>query len=131
MFTDWRQLPAATDVLQIGELIWRGIISWDKGNSARAPHKGYFRHKAIHDGPYPGCYHFPVKLTDKFHLTGKPTPLMEQLVKIVPDGSLILDPFAGSGTTLVAAKHCNRKYIGIEKDPGNIEVAHRRLLDAI
>lgn len=37
----------------------------------------------------------------------------------------------GSGTTLVAAKHCNRKYIGIEKDPGNIEVAHRRLLDAI
>ena len=66
MFTDWRQLPAATDVLQIGELIWRGIISWDKGNSARAPHKGYFRHQceyivwgtkgkcphAQHAGPY-------------------------------------------------------------------------------
>ena len=112
MFTDWRQLPATTDVLQIGELIWRGIIAWDKGGGARAPHKGYFRHQCEYivwgtkgkclkqkfTGPFPGCYKFPVKLSDKFHLTGKPTALMEELVQIVPVGKLILDPFAGSGT---------------------------------
>lgn len=39
------QLPSTTDAVQIGELIWRGIIAWDKGRCARAPHKGYFRHQ--------------------------------------------------------------------------------------
>ncbi|NCC97750.1 MAG: site-specific DNA-methyltransferase, partial [Synergistales bacterium] len=30
MFTDWRQLPQATDALQAGGVVWRGIIAWDK-----------------------------------------------------------------------------------------------------
>jgi site-specific DNA-methyltransferase (adenine-specific) len=30
MFTDWRQLPLATDALQAGGFIWRGLIAWDK-----------------------------------------------------------------------------------------------------
>lgn len=45
----------------------------------------------------------------------KPTPLMEELVQIVPGNAVILDPFAGSGTTCVAAKKHNRQYIGFEK----------------
>lgn len=94
MFSDWRQLPTATDALQMGELAWCGIVAWDKTEGSRAPHKGYFRHqceyivwgtkggcqKAVHGGPWPGCYRFPVKQSDKFHLTGKPTPLLERLV---------------------------------------------------
>lgn len=141
MFSDWRQLPLASDALQFGEMAWRGIISWDKGNGSRAPHKGYFRHqceyivwgtkgkceKAIHAGPFPGCYHFTVKQKDKFHLTGKPTLLMEELVQIVPEGSVILDPFAGSGTTLVAAKNRNRKFIGFEKIKDYAEIAEERI----
>lgn len=141
MFTDWRQLPATTDVLQIGELIWRGIIAWDKGGGARAPHKGYFRHQCEYivwgtkgkclkketAGPFPGCYKFPVKLSDKFHLTGKPTALMEELVQIVPVGKLILDPFAGSGTTCVAAQNKGRNFIGIERDEGYVEISEKRL----
>lgn len=112
MFTDWRQLPAAVDAVQFGDITWRGIIAWDKGGGARAPHKGYFRHqceyviwgtagqceKAEHAGPFLGCYRFPVLQKDKFHLTGKPTALLEELVQIVPENSLILDPFGGSGT---------------------------------
>ena len=130
MFTDWRQLPASTDAVQIGELIWRGIVAWDKGAGSRAPHKGYFRHqceyivwatkgkcrKNEHAGPFPGCYKFPVKQSDKFHLTGKPSDLMKELVQIVPEGSIVLDPFAGSGTTCVAAKKMEHQFIGIEKD---------------
>lgn len=141
MFSDWRQLPNATDALQMGEMAWRGIVAWDKTEGSRAPHKGYFRHqceyivwgtkgpcnKAEHAGPYPGCFRFPVLQKDKFHLTGKPTKLMEQLVSIVPEGSIILDPFAGSGTTLVAARNLNRKYIGIEKDAVNFEIAQSRI----
>lgn len=141
MFTDWRQLPSTTDAVQIGELIWRGIIAWDKGRGSRAPHKGYFRHQCeyvvwatkgkckrnLHAGPFDGCYQYPIKQTDKFHLTGKPTPLMEELVQIVPENAVILDPFMGSGTTAVAAKMHNRNFIGFEKMPVYYEIANERL----
>ncbi|MDR1701323.1 MAG: site-specific DNA-methyltransferase [Sporomusaceae bacterium] len=141
MFSDWRQLPLASDALQFGDFIWRGTIAWDKTECARAPHKGYFRHqceyilwgtknsckKAAHAGPFPGCYRFPIKQNDKFHLTGKPTPLMEQLVSIVPLDSVILDPFAGSGTTLKACINTGRKFIGIEKTVEYVEIAKKRL----
>lgn len=141
MFTDWRQLPSTTDAVQIGELIWRGIIAWDKGRCARAPHKGYFRHQCeyvvwatkgkckrnLHVGPFDGCYQYTVKQTDKFHLTGKPTPLMEDLIKIVPEGAIILDPFMGSGTTAVAAKMHNRNFVGFEKTKVYHDIALERL----
>jgi site-specific DNA-methyltransferase (adenine-specific) len=45
MFSDWRQLPTATDVVQAAGLLWRGIIAWDKGRGSRAPHTGYHRHQ--------------------------------------------------------------------------------------
>ena len=40
-FTDWRQLPTTTDVVQAGGWIWRGIVPWDKGTSHR-PTEGRF-----------------------------------------------------------------------------------------
>lgn len=84
-FTDWRQLPVMTDAVQVAGVFWRGIVVWDKGGGARAPHKGYFRHQAeyvvwgtkgpaviaTHDGPYPGCITAPVLQHDKHHVTGK------------------------------------------------------------
>ncbi|MBU2703618.1 hypothetical protein Ga0466249_004763 [Sporomusaceae bacterium BoRhaA] len=60
-------------------------------------------------------------------IMGKPTPLMERLVSIVPEESIILDPFAGSGTTLVAAKNTDRQFIGIEKGKEYAAVAGKRL----
>jgi len=44
-------------------------------------------------------------------------------------GDVILDPFAGSGTTCVAAKRLGRHYIGIEIDPGYAQTARNRLRD--
>ncbi len=47
--------------------------------------------------------------------TQKPVLLLERIIQLVTDeGDIVLDPFCGSGTTLVAAKLCNRKYIGID-----------------
>lgn len=62
------------------------------------------------------------------HPTQKPERLMLQLVEQFTDvGDLILDPFAGSGTTAVAAKRLGRRCILIEQDERYCEVAARRL----
>lgn len=66
------------------------------------------------------------------HCTVKPLDLMKKLVEIfVPrsKGSIVIDPFAGSGTTLVAAKQAGIDYIGIEIEPTYIDIIERRLLE--
>jgi site-specific DNA-methyltransferase (adenine-specific) len=62
------------------------------------------------------------------HPTVKPIALMEYLIKMVtPKGGIVLDPFAGSGTTGVACKNLNRNYILIEKEPEYVEIANERI----
>lgn len=66
------------------------------------------------------------------HCTVKPLDLMKKLVEIfVPRtvNSVVIDPFAGSGTTLVAAKHFGIDYIGIEIEPSYINIIEKRLAD--
>ncbi len=63
------------------------------------------------------------------HPTVKPLKLMEYLIKLImpPKDSVLLDPFAGSGSTLVAAKKLGVKFIGIEKSKEYCEIASKRL----
>ena len=62
------------------------------------------------------------------HPTVKSVALMEYLIKMVtPKGGVVLDPFAGSGSTLVAAKQNGYKYIGIELTPEYIPIIEARL----
>ena len=62
------------------------------------------------------------------HQTQKPLALMETLVRLFSDrGQLILDPFAGSGTTGVAAVRLGRRFLGWERDIRYAEGARRRL----
>lgn len=67
----------------------------------------------------------------KGHPCPKPLKLMKWIVNnfLEPDDT-ILDPFAGSGTTGVAAIKTGRNFIGIEKDPGYFKIAQRRIEDA-
>ncbi len=60
--------------------------------------------------------------------TQKPIILLEQILKLVTDeNDLVVDPFVGSGTTVVAAKILNRKYIGIDKSQEAITLTKDRL----
>ena len=143
-FTDWRQLPVMSDAVQAGGVFWRGIVAWDKGRGARAPHKGYFKHQCeyvvwgtkgaavqlTHDGPFDGCQQVTVRQADKFHLTGKPTALMRELARPVVPGGLILDPFAGSGSTGVGALLMGRRFIGVEREAAYVAIARERLAAA-
>jgi DNA modification methylase len=66
---------------------------------------------------------------DVLNTIQKPLKLIERLVKASSNiGDVVLDPFCGVGTTLVACKSLDRKYIGFEQNPDFISAAKQRLL---
>jgi DNA modification methylase len=66
----------------------------------------------------------------RWHPTQKPVALMEWCLGFLPDAQTILDPFMGSGTTLVACQKLGRSGIGIEIDPDYFEIACKRVEEA-
>ena len=145
MFSDWRQLPTASDALQSGGIVWRGVIVWDKTSAARAPHKNYFKHQCEYilwgskgkldacynsnePGPFAGLYSHMIYPKLKQHLTAKPVALIEDILAPVKKGCVVLDPFLGSGTTACACVNKGLKFIGVELSQQYCEISRRRLL---
>ncbi|MDR2008003.1 MAG: site-specific DNA-methyltransferase [Alphaproteobacteria bacterium] len=63
------------------------------------------------------------------HPTQKPLSLMELLIELTTKpNQIVLDPFCGSGTTLLAAKNLDRKFIGIEKEKEYYDIASSRII---
>ena len=63
------------------------------------------------------------------HPTQKPLEIMEHFVSILSnEKDLVLDPFMGSGSTGVAAKNLNRKFLGIELDKKYFNIAEKRII---
>lgn len=139
MFTDWRQLPTASDALQAGGFIWRGLVPWHK--PIARPQAGRMTAACEYvvwgsRGPmpvdltaevFPGFYTFnPPRNRD--HITQKPVELMRAMVRATcPAGGVVLDPFMGSGTTGVGAVLEGRRFIGVEVVNQHLEVATTRL----
>lgn len=66
---------------------------------------------------------------NRLHPTQKPVEAVAPLIEAYSKpGDIVLDPFAGSGTTLVAARRCGRKAIGIELDWNHCRTANGRLI---
>jgi site-specific DNA-methyltransferase (adenine-specific) len=140
VFTDWRQLPTMTDAVQAGGWVWRGIVVWDKTEACR-PAMGRFAAQCEYvvwgtagpsrDDEEVGCLwgviREPVRMADKHHVTGKPTAVMQRLVRICPPDGVVLDPFAGSGTTGVAALLEGRTFLGVEVAGEYARIARDRL----
>ena len=131
VFTDWRQLPGLTDIFQVAGFTWRGIVPWDKGGAAKLPHLGYFRHQCEYvvwgtrgalpadhtEGKkaLPGVVRASSLIRDRQHPTEKPVDgMLSELIRCVPEGARILDPFAGVGSTGIACARAGRKFVGIE-----------------
>ena len=71
-----------------------------------------------------------VQQEGRVHPTQKPVALMKWCLGFLPDARTILDPFMGSGTTLVACQRMGRQGIGIELDPDYFDIACRRVDEA-
>lgn len=143
VFTDWRQLPTTTDALQAAGWTWRGIASWHKPVSR--PQKGRLKQSceyivwgtkgavdADRNPVYlPGLYTASQPRKGRVHITQKPVEVMQELVKICPPGGTVLDPFAGSGSTGVAALREGRQFVGIELSDHYADIAEQRLQRAL
>ena len=68
-----------------------------------------------------------LEFTDEFQLTEKPLQLMRNIVKITEPGGHILDPFAGSGTTVLAAVLEGYSATGIEVTDTYAKLARERI----
>lgn len=144
-FMDWRNLSVATNAVQVAGWVLRGISVWDKTEQVR-PDKAWFRNQAefivwasagaLTRGPKaagmcsPGVFRHRVDIANKEHMTQKPVELLREIIATRDDWQTVLDPFAGSGTTLVAARQLGRRAIGIEIEERWCEVAARRLESA-
>lgn len=127
VFTDWRQLPTTTDAVQAGGWTWRGLVPWHK--PINRPQQGRFS-AACEYIVWATAGHRPMDYpadalqghvscsaprdADRTHPTEKPLPVLRHLVKIAPRGGLILDMFAGSGTTAAAAVLEQRRCLAVE-----------------
>lgn len=141
IWTDWRQLPALTDAVQGGGWVWRGISVWDKTEAAR-PLYGRFRPQseflvwgslgglALNDGRpcYPGVIRQAVD-GDKMHQTQKPVNVVAWSMSMADSLAVVLDPFSGSGTTLIACEQLGRRCRAVEIAPGYVAVALQRWAD--
>lgn len=113
----------------------------DRVHPEQRPSRFFYAPKASRREREAGCEHLPASTRQLFgskrqggaprhntHPTVKPLGLMRWLVQLIcPEGGIVLDPFAGSGSTGIAAVLECRGFVGIERDPEYLEIACARL----
>lgn len=138
VFCDWRMVPNLAPAIESAGLRFHNLLVWDKtamglGVGFRMQHE-----LVLHFGRGVGVYHDKgtsnvlrasrVHASERQHQTEKPVALLEQIVSVVvpPDG-VVVDPFAGSGTTGVAAVLRGRRFVGVERAAEHAATARDRL----
>lgn len=134
IFTDWKMWLWVVEGAETGGVKTRNMIVWDKGQMGmgmpwRNQHELIYYGKRtpaqINSGRYGNVVKCP-RTGNIQHPTEKPVRVMANLIANTT-GSVICDPFMGSGTTLRAAKDLGRKAIGIEIEEKYCEIAANRL----
>lgn len=114
------------------------LLVWVKNNAT--PNKYYMQQcefilllrkgvaKNINDMGMTNVFSIPNIMGNKLHPTEKPVELMRELIEqSTNEGDIVLEPFMGSGSTIIACKQVNRNYVGIEIDEQYFKVAQYRL----
>lgn len=126
---DWSTVYHETPRIRIGSL--RRVATKPAG-AAKAPHLGGISKTSAWEDDGTRLMHSVFRVHGmhrrSIHPTEKPTGMLEPLIEYgCPPAGLVLDLFAGSGSTLAAAKGTGRRAIGIEVDERYCEAAARRL----
>lgn len=137
-FIDWRNLAAVIDAIQVAGFTYRGVFCWNKANAR--PQKGIFRNDTefvvygtkgdvIQQERYAKGYLecTPVPTKKRIHSTEKPVELLERLLCFVPDGGMVVDPFAGSGAVGEACHNLGIRFSGSELSEEYAALANSRL----
>jgi site-specific DNA-methyltransferase (adenine-specific) len=138
-FIDWRMCAQLAAALETGDLRQHPTLVWDKehfGMGAVFRNRHEFIVHFTNGSPaapqrrdVPNVLAFP-PIRRGAHPTQKPERLLTTLLSVVcPPGGLVLDPFAGSGSTLLSARKRGLRSIGVEADERYAEVIARRLAD--
>lgn len=136
-FIDWRMASTLAAALESADLRQHPILVWDKkrfgmGAVFRNQHE-FIVHMSAGNPTEPQRRDVPnvlgfAPVKDGAHPTEKPEPLLRTLLSVVTArGQTVLDPFAGSGSTLAAAQSIGLRAIGIESDERYCEITARRL----
>ena len=119
-------------------LSWSAVHVWDKKVGCGSQYERIFERNGGKECKVFSKYFVNSTVAASFtgdvftgHKTQKPLALMRELLSRVPDAVTVLDPFAGSGSTLAACKLEGRKAIGIEKDEKWCEKAADRLRQGV
>ena len=115
-------------------LSWTAVHVWDKKVGCGSQYERIFERNGGKECKVFSKYFVNSTVAASFtgdvftgHKTQKPLALMRELLARVPDAKTVLDPFAGSGSTLAACKIEGRKAIGIERDEKWCQKAADRL----
>lgn len=143
MIAKWKHAYEAAGLEYVRAMIWRKRGSTPQltgDRPAQACEAIVLAHppgrKRWNGGGLHGVFDLPIVINrsgkkPRYHATQKPLRLLCRLVELFTnEGDLILDPFAGSGTTGVAALKLGRRFIGWEKDRAVFRVAQDRLTRA-
>lgn len=138
MFTDWRMWIESFDAAEDCGLRVCSMIVWDKivpgmGSPWRNQHELILY--GVREAPEAkwglGTVRSHVRSGNKYHPTEKPVALISDLLQMIAPERMVLDPFMGSGSTLVAAKNIGRRAIGIEIEERYCEIAAERLSQGV
>ena len=104
-------------------------LVWDKGTREFSLADGELAHTSFNKAMRIFTLYRGASLKDgKEHPTQKPEALIRWcLNEIAKDGTIVFDPFMGSGTTAVACERLGRKWFGCELEPKYVAIANKRI----